>query len=164
MGTSFRIASYFYPRPPRGGRRAGRFQSVKTYEFLSTPSARRATRRALIPPSSISYFYPRPPRGGRPWFSSLSLVINYFYPRPPRGGRRCTPWQIWRSSSYFYPRPPRGGRHVAQVEIPGTEYISIHALREEGDCSCCAPSARTSNFYPRPPRGGRPLRFCRAAR
>ena len=35
-------------------------------------------------------------------------------------------------------------------------YISIHALREEGDIlSWCIPNRR-ANFNPRPPRGGRP--------
>ena len=77
----------FYPRPPRGGRheRNGNFEEAK--EFLSTPSARRATGGAvrlcmrsgisihalreegdmgLIPPfCTMSHFYPRPPRGGR---------------------------------------------------------------------------------------------------
>ena len=35
--------AHFYPRPPRGGRRAGQRQRAKKDEFLSTPSARRAT-------------------------------------------------------------------------------------------------------------------------
>ena len=34
---------YFYPRPPRGGRRNQVFQSEMMHQFLSTPSARRAT-------------------------------------------------------------------------------------------------------------------------
>jgi len=34
--------------------------------------------------------------------------------------------------------------------------ISIHALREEGDCSPPTRGRPRSNFYPRPPRGGRP--------
>ncbi len=40
--------------------------SITICEFLSTPSARRATptHRRMNPPPS--YFYPRPPRGGRP--------------------------------------------------------------------------------------------------
>ena len=33
----------FYPRPPRGGRREGQAPEVEKAEFLSTPSARRAT-------------------------------------------------------------------------------------------------------------------------
>ncbi len=34
-------------------------------EFLSTPSARRATRTGSTSPLRSRYFYPRPPRGGR---------------------------------------------------------------------------------------------------
>ena len=34
----------FYPRPPRGGRQKRRRRSVRRILFLSTPSARRATR------------------------------------------------------------------------------------------------------------------------
>ena len=33
--------------------------------------------------------------------------------------------------------------------------ISIHALREEGDCRLFFRSVRRQYFYPRPPRGGR---------
>ena len=45
----------FYPRPPRGGRQAQAMKKYMEQQFLSTPSARRATpgsekrnRRALI--------------------------------------------------------------------------------------------------------------------
>ena len=57
----------FYPRPPRGGRRAqhGRL-STRRRTFLSTPSARRATSAGQQVPPESQYFYPRPPRGGRP--------------------------------------------------------------------------------------------------
>ena len=34
-------------------------------EFLSTPSARRATFTMMDGIPALSYFYPRPPRGGR---------------------------------------------------------------------------------------------------
>ena len=147
---------YFYPRPPRGGRRgsASLIASVVTisihalreegdvvlnvnarrqHKFLSTPSARRATMR----------------------LKSLIGIASNFYPRPPRGGRPAVP--------RFH-----GGRSE----------ISIHALREEGDPRrrregkqnrrfLSTPSARRatsptrpprallSDFYPRPPRGGR---------
>ena len=106
---------YFYPRPPRGGRpssgaktsnfgkisihalreegddahtsgsttkkvflstpsarratRSSSAQTSATREFLSTPSARRATDKSLPTRSRQRYFYPRPPRGGRPSFS-----------------------------------------------------------------------------------------------
>ena len=35
---------------------------------------------------------------------------------------------------YFYPRPPRGGRPVVYLGCRIHQVISIHALREEGDC------------------------------
>ena len=84
-------AVYFYPRPPRGGRRGDKLHPGIKLVFLSTPSARRATLRTVCrchqadisihalreegdssPESSLSRifdFYPRPPRGGRPIFS-----------------------------------------------------------------------------------------------
>ena len=151
------LASYFYPRPPRGGRpgahrHSGRYDAISIHAlreegdyasrslslsvilFLSTPSARRATSS----------------RKQAAWFR------NYFYPRPPRGGRP----PLWRS-------------------LRASAKISIHALREEGDSSIpslqlstseflSTPSARRAtctlwasvflpvHFYPRPPRGGRP--------
>ena len=102
----------FYPRPPRGGRRPElQCCCTKRRIFLSTPSARRATPSTTLPKSNTRNFYPRPPRGGRP--------------RPRR--RRC-----WRRSN-FYPRPPRGGRRYSDVPLDDHVRISIHALREEGD-------------------------------
>ena len=112
---------YFYPRPPRGGRRCPLVSSSVTIrqhhrrrcsilQFLSTPSARRATQRRSGKKSSLADFYPRPPRGGR---------------REPCGG--CP------GTADFYPRPPRGGRLLAGIFFFEPTLISIHALREEGD-------------------------------
>ena len=61
-----RSSSYFYPRPPRGGRRLNISFRDALREFLSTPSARRATGSFLKFTVGSNYFYPRPPRGGRP--------------------------------------------------------------------------------------------------
>ena len=82
-----KCAAYFYPRPPRGGRRV--------------PTADGMGRRN---------FYPRPPRGGRPEsFQDVPAAMQYFYPRPPRGGRPVS--FIFVPLLFdFYPRPPRGGR------------------------------------------------------
>ena len=55
----------FYPRPPRGGRRGCSARIFGRKRFLSTPSARRATRAEKIDPAKFEHFYPRPPRGGR---------------------------------------------------------------------------------------------------
>ena len=58
--------SNFYPRPPRGGRLCKLFLTPPAFQFLSTPSARRATIHDLAKIKDKSDFYPRPPRGGRP--------------------------------------------------------------------------------------------------
>ena len=127
------------------------------FRFLSTPSARRATRQAWHISICTTHFYPRPPRGGRPEESKKEEATEYFYPRPPRGGRRTMETCLQRASKflstpsarratlfsycsvqsnvYFYPRPPRGGR-------------PWQSLTRKRACS---------NFYPRPPRGGRPF-------
>ena len=46
----------FYPRPPRGGRRYTQVGNLTKSQFLSTPSARRATaeRQDADPPAEIS--------------------------------------------------------------------------------------------------------------
>ena len=123
----------FYPRPPRGGRRdtnqlylapveisihalreegdgAG-FQGIEaTIQFLSTPSARRATTFRLKIRTRPKYFYPRPPRGGR-----------------RKGAKTPGPMPIFLST----PSARRATHHYDLVYL-GIR-ISIHALREEGD-------------------------------
>ena len=125
----------FYPRPPRGGRpppgslsrrykhisihalreegdQTSLFAAAAAQKFLSTPSARRATRPRCARTTARPNFYPRPPRGGRhsarhrpvaqqrisihalreEGDSITTAGANRnanFYPRPPRGGRRC---------------------------------------------------------------------------
>ena len=56
---------YFYPRPLRGGRQGSTMTINDVPKFLSTPSARRATRGRAAPWARTPYFYPRPLRGGR---------------------------------------------------------------------------------------------------
>ena len=86
--------------------------------------------------------------------ANRAINLFDFYPRPPRGGRRLTQAltpPVWN----FYPRPPRGGRRPAIPQDPLPDQISIHALREEGDCVCMVIYSHSKDFYPRPPRGGR---------
>ena len=45
QSSSVSSALYFYPRPPRGGRRTAWMEQTDTEIFLSTPSARRATAK-----------------------------------------------------------------------------------------------------------------------
>ena len=148
---------YFYPRPPRGGRRQRMHPGMLSNGFLSTPSARRATIAArtvmgfVIEKISIhalreegdqctasaenerQHFYPRPPRGGRRQRHSQIKTHFYFYPRPPRGGRLSAVLGLGFVLTDFYPRPPRGGRPERTWVCKCDCGISIHALREEGD-------------------------------
>ena len=78
----------FYPRPPRGGRHVLAQLFGVEQVFLSTPSARRATKAHCTRPRKAGHFYPRPPRGGRPPARPLQPRLPDFYPRPPRGGRQ----------------------------------------------------------------------------
>ena len=100
--------------------------------FLSTPSARRATRVGL----DIADF-------GK--FLSTPSARRATPPLPP----------LARPPTNFYPRPPRGGRRFCHVTRRNGVVISIHALREEGDWTTGPTPTPRRNFYPRPPRGGR---------
>mgnify|MGYP006982957189 CR=1 FL=1 len=164
--------SYFYPRPPRGGRRCQPRPGSRPDQFLSTPSARRATDVELELRLADLNFYPRPPRGGRLLESENSTTdviflstpsarrATYasrrhrqhranFYPRPPRGGRRAK--STAKSGPInFYPRPPRGGRHGAWWDSWDSGAISIHALREEGDSSISRTATTTAQFLSTP--------------
>ena len=101
-------------------------------QFLSPPSARRATRSAQSGQRGGGDFYPRPPRGGRPRAGHIAAHFgNISIPALREEGD-----------------PGRSGCN-------GDIKISIPALREEGDAQSCFAASSCSNFYPRPPRGGR---------
>ena len=154
-GCTLQPSAYFYPRPPRGGRRDQR------------------------PCGQLwRYFYPRPPRGGRPWTAQKSANFFVISIHALREEGDSSPGTLQRHFDNFYPRPPRGGRRnrllhyqemleflstpsarrathrfcIGAVEhkvflstpsarratqrLPGGQQrlpISIHALREEGD-------------------------------
>ena len=88
---------YFYPRPPRGGRRGSLTAFLSLFIFLSTPSARRATPDigGGIQDFTISIHALRE-EGDPPQFPLLLSFFD-FYPRPPRGGRQ----QKQRQNLYF---------------------------------------------------------------
>ena len=78
-----------------------------------------------------------------------------FYPRPPRGGRQ--PDREKREGKMLFLSTPSARRATHEPEeLPGGFFISIHALREEGDPAGRSAFISQNNFYPRPPRGGRP--------
>ena len=100
----------FYPRPPRGGRRATYDPNALGSQFLSTPSARRATLGCRL-------------RQRQDWISIHALReegdgVNHDSGNVPRkflstpSARRATAsfTTCWSVQENFYPRPPRGGR------------------------------------------------------
>ena len=106
----------------------------KTALFLSTPSARRATRIENKPVWRSHNFYPRPPRGGRP------------QKHVQMGVKRVISIHALREEG---DDEPEG--------LTNKKTISIHALREEGDLVHLFRAVSGFDFYPRPPRGGRPV-------
>ena len=108
-----RAPNYFYPRPPRGGRPEKYRDTQAIIEFLSTPSARRATlclpllrgeqgisihalREEGDEPHGLlhrrgAHFYPRPPRGGR--HKDPELFMEYYeFLSTPSARRATTSW------------------------------------------------------------------------
>ena len=69
----------FYPRPPRGGRPNSEVGMGSVSVFLSTPSARRATRCHPDGYAGQCDFYPRPPRGGRQQKQRQNLYFQTNY-------------------------------------------------------------------------------------
>ena len=132
---------HFYPRPPRGGRPLTINIPAGAYQFLSTPSARRATSALGSRVVWLAYFYPRPPRGGRPFLTACPRSNVLFLSTP--SARRATSsassgtsgMQIsihaLREEGDAVPAPPPDASQV----------ISIHALREEGDPEIVFPTA-----------------------
>ena len=85
---------------------------VSSMQFLSTPSARRATEAEYGSKTPEEYFYPRPPRGGR--HSRVRHRDRHIRFLSTPSARRATEQLAAERmrKSYFYPRPPRGGRHA----------------------------------------------------
>ena len=169
----------FYPRPPRGGRpRSGSLYLTASREFLSTPSARRATLVVAVNAVEVIISIHALREEGDGNVASVLVELHKFLSTPSARRATRTGADSSMRPSNFYPRPPRGGRLTVEVDDPDIFEISIHALREEGDHFppvvfevvlefLSTPSARRAtrrppetqgagaDFYPRPPRGGR---------
>ena len=111
------MSSYFYPRPPRGGRR-----EVRPLDHIAFSISIHALREEgdMVQHRAVRFrknFYPRPPRGGRPgtvrspplhrWISIHALREE--------GDPRTTAFRTTTTPN-FYPRPPRGGRPIVQQQ------------------------------------------------
>ena len=134
MGTMllFDTKPHFYPRPPRGGRLSSTAPGNPMQQFLSTPSARRATT-GPVATGAVLAFLSTPSARRATSASNNCFGMKKFLSTP--SARRAT---------------ARGRRKEAR----GIR-ISIHALREEGDWATWATSSPNTHFYPLPPRVGR---------
>ena len=102
----------------------------KSVQFLSTPSARRATATAGIGSTGGYNFYPRPPRGGRPGFVLLDMIACYFYPRPPRGGRPVFPnAELYLLLFLSTPSARRATRRTTRSRTPAGRFLSTPSAR-----------------------------------
>ena len=149
----------FYPRPPRGGRPAPMAASGCMSRFLSTPSARRATKvrvqrmrmdRFLSTPSARRATCADQHRFDHKGISIHALreegdegscmpygLFSPFLSTP--SARRATFTRTRESAGLTFLSTPSARRATQQI----SDYvdwldISIHALREEGDAAALA--------------------------
>ena len=176
-------APYFYPRPLRGGRRAGRerkkhLRAISIHalceegdeeaygliatgaQFLSTPSARRATSLAPILTDTFEISIHALCEEGDWQHTSADKAFNISIHALCEEGDSQT-WANKQSLKKFLSTP--SARRATADNVPGANYesISIHALCEEGDLAQAAREENQANFYPRPLRGGRPVEWAK---
>ena len=102
-------------------------------QFLSTPSARRATPPQFPLLLLFFDFYPRPLRGGRLPISADSEALKYFYPRPLRGGRPLVP--VFRLLRLLFLSTPSARRATfASSKVPlCSSFLSTPSARRATD-------------------------------
>ena len=102
-------------------------------QFLSTPSARRATERLDEGVGDVVISIHALREEGdlhTGHHAGCAIDISIHALREEGDAAQVTPHEMPRN---FYPRPPRGGRPMTVPSAPISVSISIHALREEGD-------------------------------
>ena len=122
-----------YPRPPRGGRPSFISTHLQIPEFLSTPSARRATMRLLMF-TLVRWLFLSTPSARRATcqllFGALHPEISIHALREEGDALRRAP----RLARRQFLSTPSARRATQESPLHiGDAVISIHALREEGD-------------------------------
>ena len=112
--SGIRLTYDFYPRPPRGGRHGVTVCNSAVMEFLSTPSARRATYAT---------------HGG--------LVTATGFLSTPSARRATVILNKRAKTNLISIHALREEGDDCGNALSGLFRISIHALREEGDRCCC---------------------------
>ena len=147
-------------------------------EFLSTPSARRATfqhryqeRVTLISIHALreegdaldyaakikhAQFLSTPSARratglGDKWFQDHQISIHALREEGDHSPASSAPMAL-----YFYPRPPRGGRPTRPSVVEMSRVFLSTPSARRATCVKGEKCNGTDHFYPRPPRGGRP--------
>ena len=181
--------SNFYPRPPRGGRLLTCCSSsssvisihalreegdpttsssrTRTHTFLSTPSARRATRVELAQLYERNNFYPRPPRGGRQQKQRENTLLLSHYTPPCTNCKEMSANQTAKSHRYLRKRLVfrceasrktmcAAGSHWPDIKKSARYHVQTPGAVQRArpwSGSCC-PAGRTADC-PRQGRSGR---------
>ena len=113
--------------------------------FLSTPSARRATARSSRPAAQLLNFYPRPPRGGRPQIWESRQFSRKFLSTP--SARRATAKTETKSlfSNKLYNILHEFRRALI---YNGSKNYPNHAKRLKNPVRRCRKNAENSPFAP----------------
>ena len=108
--------TYFYPRPPRGGRPFCACCKSRNSSISIHALREEGDNAAMDSGVFVEYFYPRPPRGGRPTQHSQGGAHDQISIHALReeGDRNQSIHACFKIN--FYPRPPRGGRQQKQRE------------------------------------------------
>ena len=130
--TCTKAPSYFYPRPPRGGRHGGVHAKARCQQFLSTPSARRATRC----------------RGA--YHAGKQISIHALREE----GDPCQPDHCAGNLGFLSTPSARRATTSASPIEGKKQFLSTPSARRATSASSASP-VLVFNFYPRPPRGGR---------
>ena len=155
-GWSKTTPKYFYPRPPRGGRRR-REVALNVCKKISIHALRE--EGDALPFGShlrilfISIHALREEGDTDDSDNTKNKAISIHALRE-EGDVSVTPYN---GSMFTFLSTPSARRATRLLHV-GTTFpaISIHALREEGDGSGAMRGGIRLYFYPRPPRGGRP--------
>ena len=146
---------YFYPRPPRGGRLDFAVQRFGEVQFLSTPSARRATQSSCL--VSLALQFLSTPSARRATSSTgtttpdSTISIHALREEGDVTGLMLDATQTLFLSTPSARRATKAvGAHVA-LHIG---FLSTPSARRATK-GFCVDSTLRSYFYPRPPRGGR---------
>ena len=136
--------------------------SISAILFLSTPSARRATKDFTEMPQTLAIsIHALREEGDSISGQTYSMRAISIHALREEGDFGIV---VINDDFFLFLSTPSARRATARgYNVKEHRAISIHALREEGDAGLLLNWTKTTDFYPRPPRGGR-RRCCQRKR